>query len=162
MYIRKAKIEDLDRIWDIYLFAKSFMRDSGNIYQWQDDEYLNKELIRKDIAEGISYVCVEEDNILGVFAFMKGPDECYGYIEDGGWPDEDDYMVVHRIATDSGCRGVGTFCLNWALEQAKNLRIDTHKMNKPMRALLAKLGFIQCGVVYMKDKSPRLAFYKKL
>jgi len=68
---------------------------------------------------------------------------------------------VHRIATGGARKGAGAFCLNWCLDQCGNLRIDTHRDNRPMRALLAKLGFVYCGVIYVEDGTPRLAYYRK-
>ncbi|MBQ6671625.1 MAG: N-acetyltransferase, partial [Spirochaetales bacterium] len=58
-------------------------------------------------------------------------------------------------------KGVGEFCINWAYGQCRHLRIDTHRDNTVMRSLLAKLGFVHCGTIYVReDRFPRLAFEK--
>lgn len=41
-----------------------------------------------------------------------------------------------------------------------SIRIDTHEDNKPMQRLIEKNGFKYCGIIYLNDKSKRLAFEK--
>jgi RimJ/RimL family protein N-acetyltransferase len=41
------------------------------------------------------------------------------------------------------------------------LRIDTHEDNKRMQHILAKNGFVYCGIV-LQNGSDRLAYEKKL
>ena len=74
--------------------------------------------------------------------------------------DSSAYGVVHRLAGDGSQRGIGAFCLSWAYEQCKHIRIDTHKDNKVMQALLEKLGFKYCGIIYVRDGSERVAYEK--
>ena len=66
--------------------------------------------------------------------------------------------MVHRIASTGTVKGAGAACLRWAVEQARYLRIDTHKDNKAMQHVLRKLGFHECGAVKAHDGTPRLAF----
>lgn len=83
-------------------------------------------------------------------------------IHQGQWLDDSPYGVVHRITSDGTIRGAASFCLNWALEQCGNIKIDTHRENQAMRKMLAKNGFHFCGIIYLKDGAERLAFQKKL
>ncbi|MBR2916226.1 MAG: hypothetical protein IKC07_01315 [Clostridia bacterium] len=39
-----------------------------------------------------------------------------------------------------------------------SLRIDTHEKNKTMRLVVEKLGFIRCGIIYIEDGTPRIAY----
>lgn len=56
---------------------------------------------------------------------------------------------------------IGAFCINWAYEQCKHLRIDTHEDNVVMQNLVKKLGFKYCGIIHIKeDNDPRLAYEK--
>ncbi len=41
-----------------------------------------------------------------------------------------------------------------------NFRIDTHNDNKIMQHVIEKNGFIRCGIIYVKDGSPRIAYEK--
>ena len=77
------------------------------------------------------------------------------------WLSDSPYGVVHRIASDGSVKGVGTFCINWAFAQSGHLRIDTHGDNVVMQNLMKKLGFTQCGTIYVvEDNDPRIAYEK--
>ncbi len=120
-------------------------------------------LVRQDIDTGKGYVCVENDEILGVFFFEQGHriDPTYAQIENGAWLGNEDYGVVHRIASGVRGRGVGAFCIDWAYRQCGHLRMDTHGDNVPMQNLLKKLGFSYCGTIYVYEGSdPSLAYEK--
>lgn len=40
------------------------------------------------------------------------------------------------------------------------MRIDTHENNKVMQHLIKKNGFQECGIIYVEDGSPRIAYEK--
>lgn len=163
MEIRKTRESDVGRIMEIYARARRFMAEQGNPDQWGPRNWPPEELIRQDVAAGNSYVCLDEGRIVGTFFFRCGRDvePTYAVIEDGGWRDDGPYGVIHRIAAAEPGKGVGAFCLNWAYEQCAHLRIDTHRDNRVMQALLAKLGFVHCGTIYVyREHSPRLAYEK--
>ena len=164
MRIRPTAIEDLPRIMEIYAGARAFMAANGNPNQWGPTNWPPEELIRQDIRDGHSYVCVnDEGRVVGTFFFTFGPDiePTYRHITEGAWLDPSPYGVVHRLAGDGSERGIGAFCLTWALAQCGHLRIDTHGDNLIMQNLLRKLGFVHCGTIYVEeDDYPRLAFEK--
>ena len=160
--IRLATTADLPKILAVYAHARAFMAEQGNPHQWGDIGWPPRELIEADIAAGKSYVCEEDGQIAAVFYFDSGHrvDPCYDRIE-GAWIGDEDYGVVHRIASAHSVRGAGRFCLEWALERCGHLRIDTHEANVPMRSLLESMGFAYCGIIYVReDSEPRLAFEK--
>lgn len=161
MQIRKATIEELDEIMNIYAFARSFMAEHGNPTQWGQNKP-SKEQIERDILEKKCHVCVEEGKIAAVFYFAKEIDETYTKIYEGQWLNEEAYAVVHRVASAGIVKGAGSFCMNWASEQCENLKIDTHKDNYVMQNMLKKCGFVHCGTIYLEDGEPRLAFQKKM
>ena len=163
MEIRKTRPEDLEQVMAIYAHARAFMAAHGNPNQWGSTRWPPEALIRQDIAQGKSYVCLAEGRIVGVFYFDQGPDiePTYAHIQDGAWRDPSPYGVVHRIASDGSVRGVGAFCIGWAYRQCGHLRIDTHGDNKVMQGLLGKLGFVHCGTIFVQeDNDPRLAYEK--
>ena len=47
---------------------------------------------------------------------------------------------------------------DYCKEDFDNLRIDTHDDNKKMQHLIEKNGFIRCGIIYVYDGSPRIAY----
>lgn len=165
MRIRKSEEQDLKRIMEIYAFARRFMAEHGNPNQWGPNNWPPEELIREDIKNGNSYVCVNDNgDVIGTFYFVQGKDiePTYDRIDDGVWLDDSPYGVVHRIAGDGSEKGIGVFCINWAFEQCGHLRIDTHSDNVVMQNLLRKLGFVHCGTIYVReDNDPRMAFEKR-
>jgi len=162
--IRKSMKEDLERIMEIYEGARIFMAEHGNPRQWGPTNWPPEDLIRKDIEDQNSYVCLnEQDKVIAVFFYVYGKDiePTYENITEGNWLDESSYGVVHRIATDHSVKGIGAFCIDWAFRRCGHLRIDTHGDNIVMQNLLKKLGFTHCGTIYVEeDDDPRLAFEK--
>ena len=162
--VRKSTERDFERIMDIYVLAREFMAKHGNPNQWGTTSWPPEELIQCDIRDGNSYVCVNGDGkVVGTFFFIHGNDvePTYRVIMDGVWLDNSAYGVVHRLASDGSEKGVGAFCLNWAYEQCRHLRIDTHGDNIVMQNMAEKLGFVHCGTIYVEeDDYPRLAFEK--
>ncbi len=164
MRIRHAAAQDLDRMMEIYGIAREFMAGHGNPNQWGPTNWPPEELIRSDIRNGSSYVCLNDaGEIIGTFFYICGKDiePTYRVITDGAWLDDGPYGVVHRIAGDGSEKGIGTFCIGWAFAQCGHLRIDTHGDNTVMQNLLRKLGFVHCGTIHVEeDDYPRLAFEK--
>lgn len=164
MKIRKSTEKDLNQMMDIYSFARDFMAKNGNPKQWAEKNWPPVDLIRDDIKSGNSYVCVNDnDEVIGTFYynFGKNIEPTYNVISDGSWTSDTPYGVVHRIAGNGSEKGIGAFCLEWAYEQCKHLRIDTHEDNVVMQNLLKKLGFKHCGIIYIKeDNYPRFAYEK--
>lgn len=159
MQIRKASLNDLGRIKEIYENAKKFMRASGNREQWTGN-YPSDELITKDITDGNCFVCEENGSVLGVFCLFDSPDKTYERIYDGEWIDDGDYCVIHRIATDRNGKGVAKACFDYGISKKGVLRIDTHRDNIPMQKALLKNGFIRCGIIYLESGDERIAFCK--
>ena len=159
MFIRKAIKEDLPKIAQIYAQAKKFMRENGNPTQWKGD-YPNEFDAEEDIKKGIGYVCVDGQEVVGVFAFIPGVDPTYVHIYDGEWLDDKPYSVIHRIAVSAQGNGVAGFCFQECFARCKNLKIDTHEDNLPMQKALLKNGFQYCGIIYLENGENRLAYQK--
>ncbi len=163
MEIRKSEEKDFARIMEIYKYARHFMAEHGNPRQWGATNWPPEDLIRSDIAEGNSYVCVFEGRIVGTFFYCQGKDiePAYRQIEDGAWIDNGPYGVIHRIAGDGSVRGIGSFSIAWAFDKCSHLRMDTHGDNRVMQNLLKKNGFVYCGIIHVEeDNDPRLAYEK--
>lgn len=157
MYIRKSRMEDISEMLEIYAQARQFMREVGNPNQW-DSSYPSEELLQKDIESGNSYVAVEEERVVAVFAFIIGEDPTYAVIEDGRWLNEEVYGTIHRLAGRSGYHGIAQECMNFCKSQIKTLRADTHYDNKIMQHLLEKNGFVRCGIIHLANGAPRIAY----
>lgn len=163
MNIRRTAETDIPSVMKLYDYARRFMAEHGNPNQWGPTSWPPETLIRRDIAEGSSYVCIHEGRIVGTFFFRCGKDiePTYREIGDGAWLDESPYGVIHRLAGDGSVKGIGACCIEWALERCGHLRADTHGDNYVMQKLLKKMGFVHCGTIYVEeDEYPRLAFEK--
>ena len=153
--VRRAQELDLDRILEIYSYARDFMARTGNPNQWGKTNP-PRHVLEADIHNGDLYV-VENNGIHGVFAFLTGEDPTYGYIEGGSWLSDAPYGTIHRVASD-GSGGVFSALMDFALKQNNHLRIDTHRDNKVMQHVVTKHGFLYRGVIYLADGNPRLAY----
>lgn len=158
--IRKSQSADWQDIMDIYAAARRFMKASGNPTQW-GDTFPPEDLIREDIRRGLSYVCVLDGRVQGVFAMIPGEDPTYQVIQ-GAWLNDRPYCAVHRVASRGEVKGVATQILEWALDQCGNVRIDTHDDNLPMQRVLEKNGFAKCGRIWIEDGTPRVAYQRTL
>lgn len=102
---------------------------------------------------------VETKQITGVFAFQIGEEPTYQRIQ-GRWLNDFPYGVIHRIAGNGREKGILAICLRFCETFTGNLRIDTHENNLIMRHLLKKHGFQECGVIYVEDHTPRIAYQR--
>ncbi len=159
MEIRKSKLQDIDQIMSCINTARHLMRDSGNTIQWING-YPSKELMLESIEKGFNYLIVNNEEILATFDFIIDDDPNYAVIENGNWLNDDQYGVIHRLASNGKAKGVAQFCFEWCFSQHPNIRIDTHESNIAMQKVLQKLGYRQCGIIYVSDGTPRLAFQK--
>ena len=173
--VRKAVIDDLPQIMDIFVHARKFMKQTGNPTQWGDN-YPPEEVVIDDIAvKGHMYVVVggagtsaggtgetgaesADGHIHGVFALIPGRDPTYDIIEDGAWLSDEEYSTIHRVAGDGRVNGVFEAALRFSLAQTPHIRIDTHEDNAVMRHLIEKNGFQRTGMIYCRDGSPRIAY----
>lgn len=153
--IRKAVMEELPAIEAIYAFARAAMARSGNPTQW-GNTYPSRSLLEGDIHRGELYVVADRACIRGVFAFILGEDPTYARIE-GAWHSSAPYGTIHRVASD-GSGGIFPAVLRYCRGQIPHLRIDTHHDNRIMQHVVEKQGFQRCGVIYVADGSPRLAY----
>lgn len=161
MIIRKSTPNDYETILNLYENARAFMASHGNPTQWGTTEP-KPSIVKNDISSGHSYVCEANGRIIATFFYDICEEPTYAEIYNGNWPNDSVYGVVHRITSDGTVKGTASFCLQWALEQCGNLRIDTHRNNTIMQHLLKKNGFTYCGIIHVEDGTERLAFQKSI
>jgi ribosomal protein S18 acetylase RimI-like enzyme len=159
--IRRATPQDVDEIMEIVRSAQLALRELG-IDQWQDG-YPTPESIQDDIAQGVEYVTVGTDSILGYAAIVLTGEQAYQQI-DNNWLYGSDYVVIHRLCT-AGCnrrQGVALSLMRYAAELCRSLgyrafRIDTHRGNVRMLSMLDKLEFRYAGIIHY-DSGERVAY----
>jgi len=156
--IRLAQTEDIPRLLEIYTAAKAFMRQNGNLHQWNNNYPARKDL-EQDISARQLYVAqTQTGRLWGCFMLTAGPDPTYTVIYDGQWAQNTPYGVLHRIASDGSQKGLVCACINFASRKFPYLRIDTHADNLPMQRALVKEGFHYRGTIIAGDGTPRLAY----
>ena len=156
--IRLAETKDLDAIVKVYAAARAYMAASGNPHQWGDSAYPHRDLLEEDIEKKRLYVIEEDGVVHAVFAFMFGADPTYSYIEDGQWPNSKPYGTIHRIASDGQIKGMFTKAFDYCRSRIDEIRIDTHHDNKTMQHVVTKHGFKRCGIIYLENGDPRIAY----
>ena len=155
--IRDAAAADFERIMEIYRYAQEFMIRSGNPTQWAR-RYPDADLIRSDIRQNVCKVITDGDTIHGVFALFAGEEPTYAQIEDGSWLNDAPYLTIHRIAGDGQAHGLFACAADYCKRICSNVRVDTHADNLIMQGLIQKNGFTRCGVIHVKDGTPRIAY----
>lgn len=165
MEFRKALETDIDSIMSIIKQAQAYFKEEG-INQWQNN-YPNVETISKDIADKNSYVLLKNNNIVATIAVSFDGEKTYEDIYEGEWISNNKYAVIHRIAIDNNYKGLGLssqiikkveeLCLKKGVH---SIKVDTHEENISMKNLLEKNKFQYCGIIYLSDKSKRIAFEK--
>ena len=168
MILRKAEISDTDSILRIIGEAQAQMARLG-IDQWQNG-YPDRAAIVADIEGGVGLAIDSTEEIVAYCAAIFGDEPTYAHIEDGKWiTSSEDYVVVHRLAVADKFKhqGVATNFLcrveTIARERGcESFRIDTHHDNLYMQRICARLGFIRCGMIYVSDGTPRIAYEKVL
>lgn len=168
MKIRHTNLEDVSKVIEIIDDAKALLK-SLEIDQWQNG-YPNQEQIENDIANQESYVVVNDaDEIMATTMFTTRKEPTYKKVIDGEWIIDESlpYGVIHRLAMSKDFRGQGVakfvfeYFHNYLNEKKiKSLKIDTHEENKTMQALVKKMGYQYCGIIYTNYNAKRLAFEK--
>ena len=167
MKIQLSTFEDIPAIIAIINDAKEYLA-SQKIDQWQNG-YPNAEQVANDIKNNESYVVINDENeVIATAMFTTNPEPTYKII-DGNWniDENEKYGVVHRMAIKKEFRkfGLATFMFHEFHQQLlekniKSLKIDTHEKNLGMQALIKKLGYTYCGIIYTNYHAKRLAFEK--
>lgn len=159
MKIRKALNKDRGEILTIYEQARKYMAESGNPNQWRGG-YPSEADVDRDMEGGVLYVCESVEGVEAVFMFDVGEEPNYTVIHQGEWLNQEPYGYLHRVASAGRKKGMASYCIQWCFERCGNLRGDTHEDNKTMQRVFEKNGFERCGIVYMEDDTPRIAFQK--
>ncbi len=154
--IIKSSEKDISAIMQIYKNAQEYMCVNGNTKQWAVGyPPINK--VINEIKSGISYVLKENEIVYAVFTLIFGEDPTYTYIE-GKWKNNNPYATIHGVASSGEKSGCFDECIEFCKSESDELRIDTHEDNHIMQYLIDKHGFEYCGVVFMLDNTPRIAY----
>lgn len=168
MEIRKSVLSDTAELTALFDEARGTIALLG-IDQWQDG-YPSREIVEEDIALNRSYAIVIDGQVCGTFVLVDDGEPVYDKIYEGDWQTGEhskDYVAIHRVAVSVKMRGKGIstalidYAKTYSLALGRSaLRIDTHEGNVVMRRMLEKHGFEYCGVIYLENGEPRVAYEK--
>jgi hypothetical protein len=165
MNLRLADIEDVNTIWEILQGAIAQRKKDGSD-QWQNG-YPNKETVLDDIQNRHGYVLIEDEMIIAYAAIIFGIEPAYNDIK-GQWLSNDNYVVVHRVATSQDVKGKSVATkLFYLIEELSiknntySIKVDTNFDNAPMLRILEKLNYTYCGEIFFSGAS-RMAYEKIL
>ena len=156
MNIRLANTSDTNRIFEIYEYARAYMKAHGNPNQWGDNRP-EKSLTKDDIKNQRCYVMEDEGHIFACFVFTIGFEKEY----EAKFPSKDKYGVIHRVASDGSKRGIVERIVDFAKGKVNFLRIDTHEDNKIMQKCIERQNFKRLGIIYLEDNSARILYELK-
>ena len=163
--LEKAEKENLDVCYDILDQGRKFQQQQGFI-QWTED-YPTKDLIRRDIEQGIGYALMLDGTIAGYMCITSEEEPAYQNIK-GAWRSDQPYIVVHRWALSNDFHGLGLADRTLALidefcrtQDRTYIRVDTDFPNRRMQHILEKNGYVRCGEVIFQG-SGKIAYDKIL
>ncbi|WP_048000352.1 GNAT family N-acetyltransferase [Lactiplantibacillus herbarum] len=156
-YIRQAVNADLPAMMAVIEQGKQALA-ADNIPQWQDG-YPEASDIQADIDAQLAWVLIVDGKLAGTAALLTTPDPNYAQIYHGSWEQATTpYTSIHRIAIASGYHGqhLTDFYFSNLLTISyqlgfRQVRIDTHLLNKRMQYIITKTGFDYRGIVYMDN-----------
>ena len=164
MILRKAVFSELPMIWNILQQAITQRKQDGSD-QWQNG-YPNEQTVQDDISKGYAYILIDNNIILTYAAIIFDVEPAYNYII-GKWLTNDDYVVVHRVATSNAAKGKGIatylfreverLCVE---HNVYSIKVDTNFDNIPMLKIYDKLGYTYCGEIFISGASRRA--YEKI
>ena len=165
MMIRKAKINELDEIMNMYTSCVDGMQ-KANIDQW-DSTYPNRKIISEDIRNKSFYIFLINDKIIGGINIDKIQDKTYLDIE---WKDKSNkFLVVHRLAVrqEFWKKGIGNKLMIFAESLAKekklnSIRLDTYSSNPIAINFYLNLGYIKKGEIFLKPNKNEYYCFEKL
>ena len=167
---RRAEDSDLDAMDAILAQAKALLRHR-RIDQWNTN-YPAREDFLSDMFRGECYVFTCEGEVSAFFTLTAEPEAGYAAITDGKWSTDAPYTTLHRCAVSRKWLSSGLSdriineCERLTLDMGIGvLRVDTHRKNKAMQALLTRCGFQFRGNVLVnapEGHDPRRKAYEKI
>ena len=154
MEIRKATLEDLGEVAQLYDTLNDYLESHENDPGWKKGVYPTEEDARTGIEENTLFVAVEQGRIAGTFILRHKPEAAYAQVDWNCRLEEEQVWVLYTFAVhpDFRHRGIGRSILQfidrYASETcAKAIRLDVTDQNSPAIALYESMGYRYMGTV---------------
>jgi len=152
--IRSANLDDLPAIAAIYEAIHDREEAGLASIGWQRGVYPTAGTARGAIEAGDMYVAVEDGRVVASGRINHEQMPAYAQVT-WRWPARDDQvLVLHTLTVDPamGGRGFAREFLSFYEQLARDagctaLRIDTNAKNAAARAMYARHGYIESGVI---------------
>lgn len=146
MYIRKAELEDLNIIIEIYKSAIIYLNEN-KIFQW-DEIYPTKTILEEDILKKQMYIGIVNNAIVSVVVINSEYDQDYNNVN---W-EYDNFAVIHRLCVNPVNQnqkiGKNTMILIEELlkeKGIKSIRLDAFSLNPYSLRMYNNLGYKKVG-----------------
>ena len=171
MITRTLTLSDFDEVFTLCLEARETLARRG-VNQWQTG-FPDSESLTDDLKSGRCFAFITEQGTIAAMTRLNlEPEEMYEHLKSGAWlTGKTGYATTHRTVVSPAFRSTGLSdrLLEEAARRAKeagciSLRVDTHRDNRPMRALIARQGFTECCTFLLPypDKDPERIGFEKL
>lgn len=171
MTTRALTIKDFEEVFALCLEARQTLAKRG-VNQWQTG-FPDHSSITEDLESGNCFAFLSEDGKIAAMTRLNfEPEEMYEHLLTGAWlTGKAGYATTHRTVVSPAFRSTGLSdrLLEEAAKRAKHagcisLRVDTHRDNTAMRALIRRQGFTECCTFLLPypDASPERIGFEKL
>lgn len=154
--IRKARINDIDRVGDSYTELLTYEQEHGTNSNWVPGVYPTRSVARKAFEEDTLYVLEENGKVCASMILNKVQPEEYGTMDWMYRAEPEEVLVLHTLCVppSSAGKGYGREMVRYTLDFAektgmKAVRLDTWVGNKPAASLYTKMGFRAVGVTHV-------------
>ena len=151
---RKAGIEDIDRIAEIYSDIHTSEENGLTSIGWIRGVYPTKETAQASVNRGDMFVAEHNETIVGAAIINKLQVDAYKSADWHFKAEDNKIMVLHTlvISPDNEGKGYGKKFVDFYEQYALNigccyLRMDTNEKNVKARAMYKKLGYIEVDIV---------------
>ena len=152
--IRKATESDILGVSALYDDIHTEEENGRAVIGWERGVYPTENTARKALADGELFVDEEDGKIIGAAIINQRQVDVYAGAPWSFAVSDDEVMVLHTlvISPKAGGRGYGRrfvqFYEDYALSHGcRYLRMDTNERNSRARAMYAKLGYKEIGIV---------------
>ena len=152
--IRRAEVSDLPAVAAIYEAIHDREAAGLTTIGWQRGVYPTADTARAAVEAGELYVLVGGGRVVASGKINREQMPAYAEVDWHCPAPDDQVLVLHTLTVDPACQGRGYArqFLAFYEDMARSmgcavLRIDTNARNAAARAMYAKHGYIESGVI---------------